>query len=47
MQHYPNFLSFFQSELKSKGTEGVLKEYLFADNELANNMLSRLYGGMY
>ncbi|CAI7624817.1 unnamed protein product [Penicillium bialowiezense] len=45
-KHYPNYLAFFQQELDTKGTGDVLKEYLFAGDERAEDMLCRLFGGL-
>ncbi|KAJ5104657.1 hypothetical protein NUU61_002004 [Penicillium alfredii] len=45
-EHYPNFLAFFQHEIDAKGVGPVLREYLFAGDERAEDMLSRLWGGL-
>lgn len=45
-QNYPNFLAFFQEEIDAKGVGAVLKEYVFAGDERAESMLSRLFGGL-
>jgi hypothetical protein len=44
-KYYHDFLVFFQKEIDAKGWENVLNEYLFADDDRANDMLSRLYAG--
>lgn len=44
-KHYPNYLAFFQQELDTKGTGDVLKEYVFAGDERAEDMLCRVFGG--
>lgn len=46
-QNYPNYLTFFQEEIDAKGVGVVLKEYVFAGDERAESMLSRLFGGMF
>lgn len=47
-KHYSNYLEFFQRQMKEKGEERVLGEYLFSDSggEVAELMLGRLFGGM-
>lgn len=45
-RNYPNFLSFFQRQIDEKGVGAVLNEYVFAENEQAENMLCRVWGGM-
>ncbi|KAL2793203.1 hypothetical protein BJX66DRAFT_306566 [Aspergillus keveii] len=45
-KNYPNFLEFFQREIDSKGTEAVLSEYVFAEDENAESMMARLFGGL-
>jgi hypothetical protein len=44
-KNYPNFLEFFQREIDHKGTEAVLSEYVFAEDENAESMMARLFGG--
>lgn len=44
-KHYSNFLAFFQEEIDAKGVGDVLNEYVFAGDERAESMLSRLFGG--
>ena len=46
-EHYSNFLVFFQREIEGKGVEGVLKEYLFSGEEVAERLLVMLFGGMF
>ncbi|GAA88254.1 hypothetical protein ASPFODRAFT_143603 [Aspergillus luchuensis CBS 106.47] len=47
-KHYSNYLEFFQRQMKEKGEERVLGEYLFSDSggEVAELMLGRLFGGL-
>ena len=44
---YPNFLEFFQREIEQKGVEKVLGEYLLAEDDNAENMLARTFGGKF
>lgn len=48
-KHYSNYLEFFQRQMKEKGEERVLGEYLLSDSgaEVAENMLGRLFGGIF
>ncbi|KAL4754496.1 hypothetical protein BDW72DRAFT_213913 [Aspergillus terricola var. indicus] len=43
---YPDFLEFFQREIDEKGVEAVLSEYLFKQDENAESMMARLFGGL-
>jgi hypothetical protein len=43
--NYPDFLEFFQREIDEKGIEAVLSEYLFKQDENAESMMARLFGG--
>ena len=43
--YYHDFLVFFQNEIEAKSWQNVLNEYLFANDERANDMLVRLYAG--
>ncbi|KAJ5995633.1 hypothetical protein N7481_002610, partial [Penicillium waksmanii] len=43
-ENYPNYLIFFQEEIDAKGVDAVLKEYVFAGDQRAESMLSRLFG---
>lgn len=45
-ENYSNYLAFFQEEIDAKGVGAVLKEYVFAGDERAESMMSRLFGGM-
>lgn len=45
-KQYSNFLAFFQNAIDTKGVSQVLEEYLFAGDDRAETMLSRLFGGM-
>jgi hypothetical protein len=44
-KYYHDFLVFFQKEMEAIGWQEVLNKYLFANDERANDMLSRLYAG--
>jgi hypothetical protein len=44
-KNYPDFLEFFQREIDKKGVEAVLSEYLFKQDENAESMMARLFGG--
>jgi hypothetical protein len=44
-KYYHDFLVFFQKEIDAKGWQNVLNEYLFAEDERADDMLVRLYAG--
>ncbi|KAJ5099647.1 hypothetical protein N7532_006648 [Penicillium argentinense] len=45
-ENYSNYLAFFQEEIDRKTVAGALKEYVFAGDERAESMLSRLFGGL-
>ncbi|KAJ5480178.1 hypothetical protein N7530_005687 [Penicillium desertorum] len=45
-EHYSNYLAFFQREIDAKGVPGVLKEYLFSGDKLAESLLSRMFAGL-
>lgn len=45
-KHYANFLKYFQDEIEKKGWQDVVKEYVFAGDERANDMFGRLFAGM-
>ncbi|OGM44780.1 hypA-like protein [Aspergillus bombycis] len=44
--NYPNFLEFFQREIEKKGVENVINQYIFAGDDIAEDMLVRLFGGL-
>lgn len=44
-KYYHDFLVFFQKKIDEKSWQDVLNEYLFANNDRANDMLCRLYAG--
>jgi hypothetical protein len=44
-QYYHDFLVFFQQEIDAKTWQKVLNEYVFARDERAEDMLSRMYAG--
>lgn len=46
-KNYSNYLTFFQEEIDVKGVGDVLNEYVFAGDDRAESMLSRLFGGEY
>lgn len=43
--NYPSFLEYFQREIETKGVENVVNQYIFAGDDLAEDMLVRLFGG--
>ncbi|KAK5789410.1 hypothetical protein VI817_008534 [Penicillium citrinum] len=45
-ENYSNYLAFFQDEIDAKGVGAVLNEYVFAGDERAESMMSRLFGGL-
>ncbi|KAI5292019.1 hypothetical protein KEM55_008149, partial [Ascosphaera atra] len=42
---YSQYLAYFQTEIDARGVESVLQEYIFAQDELADDMLCRLFAG--
>ena len=42
---YPDYLAFFTNEIRQKGYEEVIKEYVLKGDERANIMFNRLYAG--
>ena len=44
-QYYHGFLLFFQEEINNTSWQEVMNKYLFANNDLANDMLARLMAG--
>lgn len=44
-KYYHDFLVFFQKEMEAKSWQNVLTEYLFANDDRANDMLCRLFAG--
>lgn len=44
-KHYPDFLRFFQEQIDGRGTENVLKEYVFKGDALADELFARLFDG--
>lgn len=44
-QYYHEFLVFFKQEMEKKGWENVVNEYVFAGDERAEDMLTRLFAG--
>lgn len=43
--YYHDFLVFFQKEMEVKGWQNVIKEYLFSEDERADDMLVRMFAG--
>ncbi|KAL1622023.1 hypothetical protein SLS56_008907 [Neofusicoccum ribis] len=43
--HYRNYLAHFSAEIDGKGVAAVLSEYLFARDDRAKDLLSRLFAG--
>ncbi|KAK2807166.1 hypothetical protein FQN51_004780 [Onygenales sp. PD_10] len=44
--NYPHFLAFFQRQIDAKGIGAVLNEYVFAGDDVADDMFVRLYGAI-
>ncbi len=44
-RQYHNYLTFFQKEMETKGTETVLQEYLFSGTNVAETMLTLMFAG--
>jgi hypothetical protein len=44
-KYYVDFLVFWQSEIEKKGWTNVLNEYVFAGDEKADALLTRLFAG--
>ncbi|KAI4140253.1 MAG: hypothetical protein LQ340_007901, partial [Diploschistes diacapsis] len=44
-QYYHTYLVFFQNEISKKGYQEVIKEYLLAGDDRADDFLGRLYAG--
>ncbi|CRG87360.1 hypothetical protein PISL3812_04377 [Talaromyces islandicus] len=45
-EHYSSFLVYFQQEIDAKGVPSVLQEHLFAEDEHADDMLTRMFAGL-
>lgn len=45
-KYFHDYMVFFQKEMEAKGWEAVLNEHLFARDEHAELMLTRMYAGM-
>jgi hypothetical protein len=43
--YYHSYLAFFEREIEAKGYINVMQEYLFAEDERAEDMLCRLFAG--
>lgn len=46
-KYYHDFLVFFQKEMEKNGWEDVLNRYFFAGTEEADDLLGRLFAGMF
>lgn len=44
-KYYYDFLVYFQQEIDKSGWQSVLQEHLFAETELADDMLARMFAG--
>ncbi|CZR69439.1 related to HypA-like protein [Phialocephala subalpina] len=44
-RHYVEFLTFFEQEIDRKGWQSVLNQYVFKGDELADDMLVRMFEG--
>lgn len=44
---YADFLVFFQEEIGKRGVEDVVREFVFRADERADDILARMYSGMY
>jgi hypothetical protein len=44
-KYYKDFLVFFQTEMEKEGWEKTLQEYMFAGNELADDIFGRMHAG--
>ncbi|PSN70517.1 hypothetical protein BS50DRAFT_520373 [Corynespora cassiicola Philippines] len=42
---FTNYVMFFRGEVEKKGSQKVIAEYLFADDDRANDMMARLFTG--
>ena len=45
--HTHDYLEFFTREIEKKGPDAVLQEYVFAGDERANDMFSRMFMGTF
>lgn len=46
-EHYHDFLLYYQGEIAAKGVEAVLAESLFAGDEAADDLLARMFAGLF
>jgi hypothetical protein len=46
-KHYAEFLKFFQEEIEAKGWQDVVKEHLFSDKPVSNDLFARLFAGEF
>ncbi|KAL6237510.1 hypothetical protein BDW75DRAFT_238297 [Aspergillus navahoensis] len=45
LSYYDSFLRYFQDEIAQRGVPDVVNEYLFANNEISNDILGRMHSG--
>ena len=46
-KHYRSFLEYFTAAIAQRGYEAVVKESLFADTPEAQELLTRMFAGLY
>jgi hypothetical protein len=46
-EHYHSFLEFFRQQIRAKGYEAVVQEYLLSGTAEADDLLSRMFAGGY
>ena len=47
INHYPNFLRFFEQQIDKKGWQAVVQEYVFSRSPAAEKILPLMYDGAY
>ncbi|KAL5356057.1 hypothetical protein BJX96DRAFT_185540 [Aspergillus floccosus] len=47
INHYPNFLRFFEQQIDAKGWQAVVQEYVFSRSSVAEKILPLMYDGAY
>ncbi|KUJ13617.1 uncharacterized protein LY89DRAFT_687637 [Mollisia scopiformis] len=47
IDHYTNFLAFFEQQIDSKGWKAVVQEYLFSRTPVAEKLFAQLYEGAF
>ncbi|KAL3430658.1 hypothetical protein BDV09DRAFT_189045 [Aspergillus tetrazonus] len=45
LSYYDSFLRYFQDEIAQRGVPDVVNEYLFANDEISNDILGRMHSG--